>query len=196
MAMDTTLLCLCSSSPTRAKLLDQFGIAYTQKPVAFDEDHINTDDPYTFVYQASKGKLEAAERIYGLETPLLTADSVVVAADGAILRKAYTVEEAREILLRQSGSEIAIVSSLHFKTDAFLLVDTSATHYRFDPFDADALEGYLASRDWEGKAGACMVEGFCRPYIREVRGRESTAMGLQVEVLLPWLEERGLGDRG
>ncbi len=37
---------LCSSSPTRAKLLDQFGIAYTQKPVVFDEDHINTDDPW------------------------------------------------------------------------------------------------------------------------------------------------------
>ncbi len=184
------MIYLCSSSPTRAKLLDQFGIAYTQKPVVFDEDHINTDDPYAFVYQASKGKLEAAESMYGLETPLLTADSVVVAADGAILRKAYTTEEAREILLRQSDSEIAIVSSFHFKTNAFLLVDTSATHYRFDPFDADALEGYLASRDWEGKAGACMVEGFCHPYIREMRGRESTAMGLQVEVLLPWLKDR------
>ena len=187
---------LCSSSPTRAKLLDQFGITYTQKPVEFDEDHIITDDPYAFVYQASKGKLEAAEKVYGLETPLLTADSVIVASDGAILRKAHTKEEAREILLRQSGSEIAIVSSLHFKTDVFLLVDTSATHYRFDSFDVDALEAYLSSGEWEGKAGACMVEGFCHPYIRDVRGRESTAMGLQVEVLLPWLKDHGLGERG
>ena len=190
------MIYLCSSSPTRAKLLDQFGIVYCQKPIDFDEEQIATDDPYAFVYQASKGKLEAAERVYGLETPLLTADSVVVSADGAILRKANTIVEAHEILLRQSGSEIAIVSSLHFKTDSFLLVDTSATHYRFDPFDVDALEVYLSSGDWEGKAGACMVEGFCRPYIRDVRGRESTAMGLQVEVLLPWLKDRGLGDRG
>ena len=188
------MIYLCSSSPTRAKLLDQFGIAYTQKPVEFDEDQITTDDPYAFVYQAGRGKLEAAEKAYGLETPLLTADSVVVTADGTILRKARSVEEARELLLRQSGTEIAIVSSLHFKTDAFLLVDTSATHYRFDPFDGDALEAYLAGGEWRGKAGACMVEGFCRPYIREVRGRESTAMGLQVEVLLPWLD--GSGDRG
>ncbi len=182
---------LCSSSPTRAKLLDQFGIAYTQKPVAFDEEQITADDPYTFVYQASKGKLEAAEKLYGVETPLLTADSVVVAADGAILRKAHTVEEARELLLRQSGSEIAIVSSLHYKTDTMLFVDTSATHYRFDPFDADALEAYLEGGAWRGKAGACMVEGFCRPYIRAVQGRESTAMGLQVEILLPWLRACG-----
>ncbi|MBD3806311.1 MAG: septum formation inhibitor Maf, partial [Sulfuricurvum sp.] len=40
-----------------------------------------------------------------------------------------------------------------------------------------------------GKAGACMVEGFCKPYIREVRGFESTAMGLSIEVLKPFLEE-------
>ncbi|NPA87509.1 MAG: septum formation inhibitor Maf, partial [Epsilonproteobacteria bacterium] len=30
-------------------------------------------------------------------------------------------------------------------------------------------------------------EGFCKRYIKEVRGLESTAMGLQVEVLKPWL---------
>jgi septum formation protein len=33
-----------------------------------------------------------------------------------------------------------------------------------------------------------MVEGFCKKYILEVDGLESTAMGLQVEVLLPWLK--------
>ena len=185
------MMYLCSSSPTRAKLLDQFGIAYTQKPVEFDEEQIRTDDPYAFVYQASKGKLEAARRQYGLSTPLLTADSVIVAEEGAILRKAKNVEEAREILWRQSGSEIAIVSGLHFQRSDLLLVDTSATHYRFAPFDADDVETYLSSGDWEGKAGACMVEGFCRKYIREVRGLESTAMGLSVEYLLPWLEGQG-----
>ena len=185
------MICLCSSSPTRARLLDQFGIAFTQKPVDFDEDQITTDDPYAFVYQASKGKLEAARQAYGLSTPLLTADSVIVAEDGAILRKAASVEEAREMLWHQSGSKMAIVSGLHFQRADLLLVDVSATHYCFDPFDADEVEAYLASGDWRGKAGACMVEGFCRKYIREVRGLESTAMGLQVEVLLPWLKERG-----
>ena len=182
---------LCSSSPTRAKLLDQFGIAYTQRLVDFDEDQITTDDPYAFVYQASKGKLEAARQAYGLSTPLLTADSVIVAEDGTLLRKAANVEEAREMLWRQSGAGIAIVSGLHFQRSDLLLVDTSATHYRFDPFDADDLEAYLSRGEWEGKAGACMVEGFCRKYIREVRGLESTAMGLSVEYLLPWLKGQG-----
>ncbi len=185
------MICLCSSSPTRARLLDQFGIIYMQKPVAFDEDQITTDDPYALVYQASKGKLETARRQYGSATPLLAADSVIVAEDGAILRKAANIEEAREMLWHQSGSEMAIVSGLHFQRSGLLLVDVSATYYRFDPFDADDVEAYLSGGDWRGKAGACMVEGFCRKYIREVRGLESTAMGLSVEYLLPWLGRQG-----
>jgi septum formation protein len=180
---------LCSNSPSRATLLKQFGIAFLQSPADFDEETIETDDAYTFVYLASKGKLEAAEKSYGLALPLLTADSVIATDDGQILRKPKSVEDAREILMRQSGSEIAIVSSVHFKSSRFLFVDTSATHYRFALFDEEDLEAYLESGAWRGKAGGCMVEGFCKKYIQEVRGYESTAMGLQVETLLPWIRK-------
>ena len=63
------------------------------------------------------------------------------------------------------------------------LLDISQTDYIFSDFDQDDLENYLDSGEWRGKAGACMVEGFCKDYIKEVRGYESTAMGLSVEVL-------------
>jgi len=185
------MLFLCSQSPTRAGLLERYGIDFVQKKVDFDEEAIATRDAGRFVYEASRGKLDAAERRYGLAVPLLTADSVVVAEDGTLLRKAATMDEARAILGRQSASHIRIITSLHYKSRKRLFIDTSATHYYFDPFDPEELERYLASGEWEGKAGACMVEGFCRRYIRSVRGEESTAMGLQIERLLPWLEPRG-----
>ena len=63
------------------------------------------------------------------------------------------------------------------------IIDISQTDYVFDNFNQDALDAYLDSGEWRGKAGACMVEGFCKSYIKEVRGFESTAMGLSVEVL-------------
>jgi septum formation protein len=63
----------------------------------------------------------------------------------------------------------------------------SDTKYQFADFVSDDLENYLASGEWQGKAGACMVEGFCKKYIKSVVGLESNAMGLQVEKLLPWL---------
>jgi len=178
---------LCSNSQSRALLLEKFGIDFVQSPADFDEEAIDTDDAYSFVYLASKGKLEAAEKLYGLEIPLLTADSVIATEEGEILRKPQSLDEARAILQKQSGSRISIVSGVHLKCDSFLFVDVSATHYRFAPFEEADLEAYLASGRWQGKAGGCMVEGFCKKYIQEVRGFESTAMGLQVETLLPWI---------
>ena len=178
---------LASNSESRALLLRKFGIDFIQKSPEYDEEQITTTVAKDFVYTASKGKMEAAVKAFGLETPLLCADSVIMAEDGNILRKAKDVEDARRILKIQSGSTISIISSLHYRSKEFLLVDTSATHYHFADFDEEDLEAYLESGLWRGKAGGCMVEGFCKKYIKSVDGYESTAMGLQVEVLLPWL---------
>jgi len=166
---------LCSNSQSRALLLRKFGIDFIQQAPVYDEEQITTSVAKDFVYTASKGKMEAAVKAFGLEIPLLCADSVIAAADGSILRKAKDVEDARRILRIQSGAAISIISSLHYRTKELLLVDTSATQYHFAPFEEEDLEAYLESGLWKGKAGGCMVEGFCKKYIRSVDGYESTA---------------------
>jgi len=181
-------LCLCSSSKSRALLLNKFGIDFIQRSPDYDEDQITTIVAKDFVYIASKGKLDAAIREFGLEIPLLCADTVIAATDGSILRKAKSLEDARRILNIQSDSTISIISSAHYKSKTLAFSDISATHYHFSAFEEDDLEAYLESGLWEGKAGACMVEGFCKKYIKSVDGYESTAMGLQVECLLPWIK--------
>ena len=179
---------LASNSPSRALLLNNFGIDFIQKSPDYDEEQITTTVAKDFVYIASKGKLEAAIKEFGLEIPLLCADTVIAASDGTILRKAKDVEDARRILNIQSGSTISIISSAHYKSKTLAYSDISATHYHFAPFEEDDLEAYLESGLWKGKAGGCMVEGFCKKYIISVDGYESTAMGLQVEKLLPWIK--------
>ena len=178
---------LCSSSKTRAKLLESFNIEYIQTPVDFDEDSIKEQNPKSFVYSVVKGKLERAISSYPLDKSLLVADTVIE-ANGNILRKAKSVEEAREILLEQSGSKVSIITAQALKKENFLFLDISDTKYIFSKFDKNDLEAYLNSGEWAGKAGACMVEGFCKKYIKEVVGLESTAMGLSVEKIIPWLE--------
>ena len=69
------------------------------------------------------------------------------------------------------------------KTKDFYLCDVSATYYQFTLFEPKDLEDYLNSGLWDGKAGGCMVEGFCKKYIAEVQGYESTAMGLNTNIL-------------
>jgi septum formation protein len=168
-------------------LLERFGVTFVQRSTAYDEEQISTEVAKDFVYLASKGKLEAAIKAYGLKLPLLCADTVISAADGSILRKAKNRDDARRILSIQSNSRISIVSSIHYQSKDFLFIDIAATQYHFGKFNEGDLEAYLESDLWQGKAGGCMVEGFCKKYIKSVEGLESTAMGLQVEHLLPWL---------
>ncbi|PHR58494.1 MAG: septum formation inhibitor Maf [Arcobacter sp.] len=178
---------LCSQSPSRSLLLRKAGVRFIQSPVEYDEELIKADSPKNFVYQATLGKYQAALKAYNYKKlPLLCADTVVT-SQNKILRKAKDIDDARKILLTQSGNITSIISCMIYKSSKLELIDISSTDYIFSDFDTDDLERYLASGEWKGKAGGCMVEGFCKPYIKEVRGYESCAMGLSVEKLLPWI---------
>ena len=174
---------LASGSETRAMLLREANIDFIQESVEFDEDSIVATSPKNFVYQATLGKYEANLKAFGFEDyPLLVADTVVT-SQNQILRKARCVDDARNILMTQSGNVTSIVTCMIYHSKEKKIVDISQTDYIFAPFDMDDLDAYLQSGEWRGKAGACMVEGFCKKYIKEVKGYESTAMGLSVEVL-------------
>lgn len=174
---------LASSSQTRAMLLQDAGIEFLQQSVDFDEESIIATSPKNFVYQATMGKYEANLKTFGFEDyPLLVADTVVT-SQNQILRKAKCKDDARNILMTQSGNITSIVTCMIYHSKELKLIDISSTDYLFDEFDQDDLEDYLQSGEYRGKAGACMVEGFCKKYIKNVQGYESTAMGLSVEVL-------------
>ncbi len=184
---------LCSSSETRAMLLKEAGIDFIQKSVDFDEENIVASCPKNFVYQATLGKYEANFKAFGYEDyPLLVADTVVT-SQGHILRKARCKDDARTILMTQSGNITSIITCMIYHSKKQKIIDISKTDYLFNPFDSKELEAYLNSGKWQGKAGACMVEGFCKSYIQEVKGYESTAMGLSVEVLQTFIESHSLG---
>ncbi|WP_457747948.1 septum formation inhibitor Maf [Sulfurimonas sp.] len=177
------MLRLASSSQTRAMLLQEAGIEFLQESVDFDEESIIASSPKNFVYQATIGKFEANFEAFGIEDyPILVADTVVT-SQGQILRKARCLDDARNILMTQSGNVTSIITCMIYYAKKQKIIDISQTDYLFSEFDEADLERYLQSGIWRGKAGACMVEGFCKSYIKEVRGAESTAMGLHVEVL-------------
>ena len=183
------MLRLASSSQTRKMLLENAGIAFTQESIDFDEDAIQAHSPKNFVYQATLGKYNANFQAFGnKDMPLLVADTVVT-SQNKILRKAHSQEDARNILLTQSGNITSIITCMIYHSTHKKLIDISQTDYLFEPFDTNDLDAYLQSGEWQGKAGACMVEGFCKKYIKEVRGFESTAMGLSVEVLQTFMEK-------
>ena len=178
---------LASNSKTRAEILTKYGIKFTQKGVDFDEDSLGYKNPKDFVYYATKGKMQTAIKLFGLKTPILTADTVVT-ANNKILRKAKDKDDARKILNLQSGNKVSILTCMIYKSKQKEFLNLAVTYYLFKKFGKNAIELYLQTDEWKGKAGACMVEGFCKKYIKDVIGYESTAMGLCVENLLEFME--------
>ena len=178
---------LGSNSSTRALILNNSKIDFIQNGGVFDEDSITTTNPKSFVYEATKGKYEELFSKYGVEEmPLLVADSVVT-SQGELLRKAKDKNDARRMLELQSGNETSVITCMIYKSKEKELIDISITTYQFSKFKDEEIESYIKSGECMGKAGAIMVEGFCKPYIKEVVGYESTAMGLCIEKLIAFL---------
>ena len=179
---------LGSNSKTRALILSGKGIEFIQQGGDFDEEQITTTNPREFVDIATTGKFDELYAKYGCEDmPLLVADTVVT-SDGQLLRKAKDKDDARRMLELQSGNEVTIITCMIFKSKDTYIKDISKTTYHFEQFNDIHLNEYINSGECMGKAGAIMVEGFCKPYIKSVDGYESTAMGLCVEKLLPYLK--------
>lgn len=181
------MLRLGSNSPTRALILKNFGIDFIQCGGSFDEDSIKTTDPKSFCYTATKGKFKELYEKYGIDDmPLLVADSVVT-SNGLLLRKAKDEDDARRMLELQSNSLTSVISCMIYKSKQKEFIDISISSYKFSKFKQNHIEEYIKSGECFGKAGAIMVEGFCKPYIQSVKGYESTAMGLCVQKLLMFM---------
>lgn len=178
---------LGSNSPTRALILKNFGIDFIQNGGDFDEDSIKTTNPKSFCYEATLGKFKELYKKYGVEDmPLLVADSVVT-CEGKLLRKAKDYDDAKAMLELQSGNKTSVITCMIYKSKEKEFIDISITTYQFSEFKKEDMKEYLNSGECFGKAGAIMVEGFCKPYIKNVIGYESTAMGLCVEKLKMFL---------
>ncbi|HIP11958.1 MAG TPA: septum formation inhibitor Maf [Arcobacter sp.] len=178
---------LGSNSATRAGILKAHNIEFVQNGGNYDEDSISTKNPKEFVIKATMGKYEELIKKYGYEDmPLLVCDTVVT-CEGKLLRKAKDKADARYMLELQSNNETSIITCMIFKSKETYVYDVSTTTYTFDKFQKEDLDEYINTGLCMGKAGAIMVEGFCKPYIKKVNGFESTAMGLCIEKLIPFL---------
>lgn len=176
------MIYLASSSKTRAQILTAHGIEFTQLNVKYDESAIKKIDPHLYSYNVVNSKKEQFFKIYKDYDRVLFADSSVI-CHGQILGKAKDDDEAKWMLNLQSGSKTSVVTAMIFVSKEMILSNISIATYKFLKFGDEDMSRYIASKDYAGKAGAMMIEGFNQKYIASQNGNKSTAMGLNVEIL-------------
>ncbi|QOR00728.1 septum formation inhibitor Maf [Campylobacter sp. 2014D-0216] len=180
------MLYLASSSPSRVALLKEANIAFEQIIVDYDESLAIKDNPNSYVQKTVLEK----ERQFFVKHPdlknVLFADSIVC-AQNTILTKAKNDNEAFNMLNLQSGKSISILSAMILILDNKKIFNLSKCDLILDKFDPQDMQEYIDSKSYEGKAGAVMCEGFHKKYIKKIIGCQSTALGLNIELLKAFL---------
>ncbi len=129
---------------------------------------------------AAKAAAAAALRPQGI---ILAADTVV-ACGRRILPKAETVEQARACLTLLSGRRHRVYGGIVVqKPGAKPLRRTVMTVVRFKRLTKAEIEGYLASGEWQGKAGGYAIQGRAAAFIAGINGSYTNVVGLCVHTV-------------
>lgn len=179
-------LILASASPRRLELLARIAVVPDAiDPADIDETPRKAELPPRYAARMAAEKAEAvAARHPG--AIVLAADTVVVAGR-RILPKAEAEADARACLALLSGRRhrvLTAVTLIGADGRARHRLSTSSVAFRMLPLPE--IESYLASGEWQGKAGGYAIQGRAEAFVRFLGGSHSGVVGL------PLLETRAL----
>lgn len=188
---DTSLkLVLGSGSPRRLELLAQLGLTPSDiRPPDIDEDVRKGELPRDYV------KRIAAEKAAAVRA---RADEVVLCADTTvalgrrIMGKPADAEEAVAFLRAMSGRRHKVITALAVKRgDRLWTKDVQSTVAMKHLSDAE-IASYIASGDWQGKAGGYAIQGPAGAFIPRINGSYTAIVGLPLTETAGLLTAAGL----
>lgn len=170
---------LASQSPRRAELLRQLGVHFEVVPASADETRQAGEAPATYIERVVNAKIAAALARSGGRniTPLLAADTVVE-LDGDVLGKPGSREDAVHMLMRLSGREHRVLSSVALHTGGETSRRLSVSQVRFRTITPGEAAVYWETGEPVDKAGGYAIQGYGAVFVERLAGSYSGVMGL------------------
>ena len=169
-------LVLASASPRRVALLQQIGLTPDEiAPAAIDETPHRDELPRPLAQRLARAKAAAVAR----PGEFVLAADTVVACGRRVLPKAESEAEARACLTLLSGRRhrvltcVVLVAPDGRRTER--LAESVVGFARLTPAQIDA---YIASGEWQGKAGGYAIQGRAAALIKFLSGSHSAVVGL------------------
>jgi septum formation protein len=186
-------LVLASGSARRRELLRQIGMEPpTVDPPHIDERHGRREAPLAYARRMARAKLAAIAPKH-IGSWVLAADTVV-ACGRRILPKAETEGEARACLELLSGRRHRVLGGIAIAApDGRTAERVVTTVVAFKRLTAREIDAYLATGDWQGKAGGYAIQGHAAAFIPWINGSYGNVVGLSLSDTLAMLG--GLGWR-
>lgn len=183
-------LVLGSGSPRRLKLLAQLGLTPDDvRPPDIDETPLKGELPRDYCRRVTGEKALAVRR--APDEVVLVADTTV-ALGRRILGKAADADEARAFLERLSGRRHQVITAVAVVDGRGCRLKDVVSHVKMKRLSKAEIDGYLATGDWKGKAGAYAIQGPAGAFIPWIQGSFSAIMGLPVHEAAMLLGSAGL----
>jgi len=179
-------LVLASRSPQRRAILEQLGVPFVARPVDVEED--GAGEPQEVALANARRKALAAgaaegEVVLGVDT--------IVAIDGEIWGKPADADAAAATLRRLAGHTHTVVSGVAILyADGSVEPATATTAVTFRELTPSVVDWYVATGEWEGRAGGYAIQGRGAALVERIEGDYLNVVGLPVAMLVdqwPWL---------
>lgn len=183
-------LILGSGSPRRLELLAQLGLTPDAvRPPDIDETPLPRETPRAYCERIAAAKLAAMQA--DPDDVVLCADTTV-GVGRRILGKPADADEARRFLDLLSGRRHKVVTAIGVRRGDKSWHRTSVSSVKFKRLSREEADAYLATGDWQGKAGGYAIQGPAGAFIPWIEGSYTGIMGLPVHETANLLRAAGL----
>ena len=143
-------------------------------PADIDETPLKGERPRDYALRMGR------EKALAVEAPgYVLAGDTVVAAGRRILPKTEAEGEAKSCLGLLSGRRHVVLTSVVLRApDGSVRERLNENTVRFKSLSHEEIAAYLASNEWQGKAGGYAIQGQAEGLVQWIKGSHSGVMGL------------------
>ncbi|HUN80558.1 MAG TPA: Maf family protein [Phycisphaerae bacterium] len=188
-------LILASGSPRRAELLRDAGYQFNVMvpPLLEPDENSPHTDPASHAESLAYFKA-ASIGVQPAGTTILAADTIAF-VDGRIIGKPADRRDAGRIIRALSGTTHKVITGVALTDEKRRLIHHDVSTVRVRTLSDSAIESYLDTGLWEGKAGAYGIQEQADPFVERLEGSFTNVVGLPME-LLAQLFDRWLNGEG
>ncbi len=184
-----TRLILGSGSPRRKEILAGLGVVPDAIVAAdIDETPHKGELPRPYCERVTRAKLDAIDS--EPDDIVLCADTTV-ALGRRIMGKPTDAGEAAQFLHLLSGRRHTVITAVALRRGARHWARTQVSVVKFKRLSDDEVNAYLASGEWQGKAGGYAIQGRAAAFIPWISGAYTGIMGLPATETMQLLRAAG-----
>jgi septum formation protein len=194
------MLYLASQSPRRRELLARLGLPFGVLDLEIPEQRQPGEPPEDYVRRVAREKAGAGllkvvavadARVLGADTEVVLNDDDDADVD-QVLGKPRDADDAAAMLRRLSGRTHRVISVVWLVSASRESQAVSISEVTFATLDEAMIAAYLATGEWQGKAGGYAIQGAAQAFIAHLSGSHSGVMGLPLHETAQLLRAEGL----